>query len=109
MPDKMPNMLDITAPDSVEVLIRDDKKVVWVNVDGICRFRACRIKKLDFQSPEKDFADLLTMALTINDKLNIDTDHATFEGSMNEVEDFRELVNKLHWKYKNLERGLAEL
>lgn len=38
--------LDITAPKMVEVVIRDDGKVLWVNIDGICRLRACRIKKL---------------------------------------------------------------
>src|SRR4030095_15479361 len=24
-----------------------DRKVVWINVDGVCKFRACRIKQLD--------------------------------------------------------------
>lgn len=37
-------MLDITAPKAgVEVLVRDDGSVLWVNVDGICRLRICRI------------------------------------------------------------------
>jgi hypothetical protein len=36
-------MIDITAPQDVEVQIRGDGRVVWVNVDGICRFRACQI------------------------------------------------------------------
>lgn len=40
-------MLDITAPEGVEVVIKEDGKVIWVNVDGICRFRSCRIKVLD--------------------------------------------------------------
>jgi len=38
--------LDLTAPKEVEILIRYDGTVVWVNVDGTCRFRACRIGKL---------------------------------------------------------------
>jgi len=38
-------MLDITAPKVVDITIRSDGKVVWVNVDGICRFRACRIQE----------------------------------------------------------------
>jgi hypothetical protein len=38
--------LDINNPTIVEVLIRDDGTVVWVNIDGLCRLRVCRIKKL---------------------------------------------------------------
>lgn len=44
---------DIIAPDRVEVLIRHDGKVVWVNVDGICRFRACRIVNLEVNDERK--------------------------------------------------------
>jgi hypothetical protein len=40
-------MIDITAPSDVEVKIRGDGKVVWVNIDGICKLRACRIGKLE--------------------------------------------------------------
>jgi len=39
-------MADVTAPEFVEIQIRSDEKVVWVNVDGRCLFRACRIGKL---------------------------------------------------------------
>lgn len=45
-PDKT---VDITEPKIVEVLIRDDGRVVWVNVDGICRFRACRIHTIKIE------------------------------------------------------------
>jgi hypothetical protein len=38
--------MDITAPQAVEIHIRHDGLVVWVNVDGICRFRACQIGEL---------------------------------------------------------------
>ena len=37
---------DITGPEAVEVRIRRDGKVVWLNVDGQCVFRVCRIKQL---------------------------------------------------------------
>ena len=47
-------MIDITAPETVEILIRDDKKVVWINVNGECVFRACRIGQLDINDPVKD-------------------------------------------------------
>jgi hypothetical protein len=39
-------MLDVTEPYVVEVQIRGDSTVVWVNVNGICLFRACRIGTL---------------------------------------------------------------
>jgi hypothetical protein len=41
------DMLDITAPDIVQVQIRNDKKVIWVNVSGVCVLRACRIDKFE--------------------------------------------------------------
>lgn len=39
-------MVDIAAPSIVEVQVRADGKVLWVNVDGICRFRCCRIETI---------------------------------------------------------------
>lgn len=39
-------MLDIGDPNYVEVTIREDARVLWVNVDGMCRLRISRIKKL---------------------------------------------------------------
>lgn len=39
--------LDITAPAHIaEVTWSADKKVLWVNVDGICVLRVCRIPQL---------------------------------------------------------------
>lgn len=38
--------LDVTEPQSVEILIRHDGKTVWINVNGTCLLRACRIKRL---------------------------------------------------------------
>ncbi len=38
---------DVTAPEFVQVVIRGDGKVVWINVDGSCVFRACQIKVLE--------------------------------------------------------------
>lgn len=39
-------MIDITAPEIVEILIREDGKVIWINIDGSCKLRACKIDKL---------------------------------------------------------------
>ena len=41
-------MIDITEPESVEIATNHDGTSVWVNVDGVCAFRACRIKDLSF-------------------------------------------------------------
>jgi hypothetical protein len=35
-------MNDITDAKEVEIIIRADSKVVWVNVDGHCVLRVCR-------------------------------------------------------------------
>ena len=39
-------MLDVTAPAAVEVTVSAQRDRVWVNVNGICLFRACRIGTL---------------------------------------------------------------
>lgn len=39
-------MLDITEPELVEIDIRSDGTVIWVNIDGICRLRVCRVTQL---------------------------------------------------------------
>jgi hypothetical protein len=48
------DMLDITDPKGfVQVVLRDDRTVLWVNVDGICRLRICRISHgIEFHLPE---------------------------------------------------------
>lgn len=38
--------VDLTAPELVEVELNHDGTVLWVNVDGICRLRICRFKKI---------------------------------------------------------------
>lgn len=37
-------MVDIAAPVNVEVEVRGDQKVLWVNVDGVARLRIFRIQ-----------------------------------------------------------------
>jgi len=39
-------MLDITGANTVELQVRGDGKVVWVNVDGVCALRICRIDEV---------------------------------------------------------------
>lgn len=38
--------LDITEPLFVEILVREDRKVIWVNVEGVCLLRCCGIHQL---------------------------------------------------------------
>ena len=40
------SLLDVTAPESVEILIREDHKVMWVNVNGHLALRCCLIGEL---------------------------------------------------------------
>jgi hypothetical protein len=40
-------MLDITGSDCVQIEIRNDGKVVWINTEDGCIMRICRIKHLD--------------------------------------------------------------
>jgi hypothetical protein len=35
----MGNLVDLNPTREVEIQIRSDSKVVWVNVDGVCRLR----------------------------------------------------------------------
>jgi hypothetical protein len=38
--------LDITAVDGVELLTDKARGVIWVNVDGVCLLRICRIGEI---------------------------------------------------------------
>lgn len=38
--------LDLTAPVNVDIQIREDKKVIWIHVNGITILRCCRIGTL---------------------------------------------------------------
>jgi hypothetical protein len=50
---KMGNLLDITGAEAVEIVIRDDGKVIWVNTERGCVLRICRIKHLTFDDRRK--------------------------------------------------------
>lgn len=63
-------MLDLTAPNIVEVSIREDGKVLWVNVDGICAVCIQDISQLvvNDQRPDslvKEIAERVSEKLTI--------------------------------------------
>lgn len=39
-------MIDIIPEYGVEISVNDDQTVLWVNVDGKCELRACKIPKI---------------------------------------------------------------
>lgn len=43
------NMMDITGASEVEIIVRHDQKVIWVNVNGACALRVCRIDRLSME------------------------------------------------------------
>jgi hypothetical protein len=47
-------MMDINAPKGVQVQIREDGKVLWVNVDGLCVLRINQIPVLDVEDNRPD-------------------------------------------------------
>ena len=52
-----PRMLYITAPTVVEVQIREDGRVLWVNIDGECKLRVSSIgllSVLDDREPKPE-------------------------------------------------------
>lgn len=38
--------LDLTQVDHVQIVVKPGGDVIWINVDGICRLRICRIRKV---------------------------------------------------------------
>lgn len=40
-------MLDISRATHVQVEVREDKKVLWINVNGVCVLRVCAIENLE--------------------------------------------------------------
>jgi len=50
---RLPEQIDLHDSKVVELVIRDDGKVVWVNVDGVCRLRVCRIESLVIEDQRK--------------------------------------------------------
>lgn len=41
--------LDITGAKQVQVQVSRDGTVLWVNVNGVCALRACRIETLEME------------------------------------------------------------
>ena len=58
MPEFLREFLDITAPEIVEVKLREDGKVLWVNINGVCRLRISQMKEISviLEPEEKEFS-----------------------------------------------------
>ena len=50
-------LTDIRAPQSVQVTIRADGKVLWVDVDGACRLRCCKIGRFEIDDLREEAND----------------------------------------------------
>lgn len=46
------DLVDVNAPKVVEISVND--KTVWVNVDGVCLFRACRVGLVIVEDKRED-------------------------------------------------------
>lgn len=47
-------MTDLTGAHNVEVRIRADGKVMWINIDDVCRLRICQIDGAVIVHDERD-------------------------------------------------------
>ena len=48
-------MIDIIVPSYIDICVSKDNKVLWINVDGVCRLRACQVKNLTIDAFNKHF------------------------------------------------------
>lgn len=46
----IPAMEDLSDPLVVQIVLSDDGRRLWINVDGVCRLRCSRIVNLDLKS-----------------------------------------------------------
>ena len=58
MAEQVVTILDIVNPEYVEVIFGPDGKTVWVNVEGITRFRARRIETLSLSDERSHLKEL---------------------------------------------------
>ena len=47
------DLLDITGAKEVEVMVKEDGKVLWVNADGLCLLRICRIGRITVEDKRR--------------------------------------------------------
>ena len=40
------NHVDVTGAKSIEVIVRQDGTVLWVNINGVCAMRVCQAEKI---------------------------------------------------------------
>lgn len=55
----IPYQLDVKEATDVEISIKADGKVLWVNVDGICALRVSRIDRLKIEDARPDSNEIM--------------------------------------------------
>ena len=63
-------MIDITGPEHVEIIVRSDRKVVWVNVDGVCQLRCSQIVKSIVNDNRRSYKEATTLTLPDAEKVD---------------------------------------
>lgn len=53
-----PTQMDVTGAQVVDISIRADGTVIWINIDNVCKLRVCRIKKLIVEDNRPDGGDM---------------------------------------------------
>lgn len=49
-----PEIMEIVCPGDVQVVIDASGRRVWINVDGVCRFRAGQVAQVRIQDDRKE-------------------------------------------------------
>jgi hypothetical protein len=62
-------MKDITGAKAVQVQIRADRRVLWINVDGLCALRICQIDQLEIEDNSAGGEDVANVLLREADQL----------------------------------------
>lgn len=78
-----PIAVEVSDPACVEISISSDYKTVWVNVDGICRLRASRIRLLNLDRLLQDRRYVPQSALLVEENVPIVFCHAV--GSQHKI------------------------
>jgi hypothetical protein len=48
------DQLDMTAPEVVQIQVDASGETVWINVDGVCRLRCCRVGQIEIEDNRRD-------------------------------------------------------
>jgi hypothetical protein len=70
------NQYDATEPKLVQIIIREDAKTIWVNVDGVCRLRASMIEEVRLEDQrETNLRKVLEAGLALVESADAHVSH----------------------------------